>query len=151
MIIQIAQDQLKDTLNLLKGVGKSGREYMIFWLGIRGQTAISIKEVFVPFQITSRISIQIPEKGMVELFEHLRKTRYFLAAQIHIHPIHAFHSDADDLLAVLRHEGAISLVLPWFGLKTTTSSFFKDAVCYVLSEKGSWELGDIRSHIELIQ
>ena len=38
-----------------------------------------------------------------------------LLAQLHTHPGPAFHSEADDRLALPRHTGAISIVVPHFG------------------------------------
>ena len=38
------------------------------------------------------------------------------AARIHSHPADAFHSPADDANPVLTHEGALSIVVPFFGL-----------------------------------
>jgi hypothetical protein len=35
---------------------------------------------------------------------------------VHSHPAGAFHSPADDANPVLSHEGAISVVVPYFGL-----------------------------------
>ena len=130
---------LTETIHRLQAIGKSGREYMVFWLGIKRGNSVRIKEVFTPFQVTSRISIQIPQRGMQELFKHIRERRYVLAAQVHIHPIEAYHSKADDHLAILRHEGALSFVLPFFGLRTSPVSFFEDVACYVLTSSGNWE------------
>ena len=149
MKIRITTGILTKTIEKLQSIGKLGREYMIFWLGIREGETIIIKEVYVPFQLTSRISIQIPEKGMSELFAHLRKNRYMLEAQVHIHPKQAFHSHADDFLAIVKHKGALSLVLPWFGLKTTPDTFLEDTACYMFTEDGRWEETNSKNHIEV--
>jgi len=140
---------LTETIRRLQDIGKSGREYMIFWLGVRQEKSIKIKEVYTPLQITSRISIQIPQRGMQGLFKRLREKRYILAAQVHIHPLEAYHSEADDYLAILRHEGALSFVLPYFGLRTTPTTFFEDAVCYAHTKSGNWEKVDGRKYTSL--
>jgi len=35
-----------------------------------------------------------------------------VAAQVHSHPDEAFHSKGDDEWAIVRHEGALSIVVP---------------------------------------
>src|SRR5271165_7512417 len=37
-------------------------------------------------------------------------------ARVHNHPVAAFHSRTDDANPALSHEGAISIVVPYFGL-----------------------------------
>jgi hypothetical protein len=149
MIVQISSELIIETISKLQVVGASGREFMVFWLGTKMNNYFEIREVYIPHQLTSRITIKIPEKGMKELFVHLRATRYILVAQVHIHPKLAFHSEADDFMAILRHENALSLVLPWFGLKTTLATFFEDTVCYTYTSLGRWEETNIKDQIKV--
>ena len=37
-------------------------------------------------------------------------------ARIHSHPVEAFHSATDDANPALTHDGALSIVVPFFGL-----------------------------------
>ena len=80
----------------------------------------------------------ISTEGMDALKKVLRKRRLMVAAQVHSHPELAFHSVADDRWAIVRHHGALSLVLPHFGLRTTRSSFFDDAKVYQLNAADAW-------------
>ena len=61
-----------------------------------------------------------------------------IPAQVHSHPGRAFHSLADDHGAVIRHGGALSLVVPDFGLRTTVDRFLVDAKVYRLSDENRW-------------
>jgi hypothetical protein len=61
-----------------------------------------------------------------------------VAAQVHSHPGEAFHSKADDRWAIVRHEGALSLVVPNFALDTTVSRFLDDTKIYQFSAAAQW-------------
>lgn len=59
--------------------------------------------------------VEVTEQGKRELAVRLPAgCRY--AARVHSHPGEAFHSSADDRNPALTHEGALSLVVPYFGL-----------------------------------
>ena len=75
---------------------------------------------------------------MQALFEELKRNRLAVAAQIHTHPRQAFHSEADDTSAIVRHAGALSIVLPFFALKTAPDTFTRDAKVFVLSRDNVW-------------
>lgn len=59
--------------------------------------------------------VQVTERGKRELAALLPAGCRYLA-RIHSHPGRAFHSPADDANPALTHEGAISIVVPFFGL-----------------------------------
>lgn len=61
-----------------------------------------------------------------------------IVAQVHSHPEEAFHSSADDDWAVIRHEGALSLVVPYFAARTTVETFARDLAAFVLSSRNHW-------------
>jgi hypothetical protein len=59
--------------------------------------------------------VQVTERGKIELALALGTDERYVA-RIHSHPGHAFHSATDQRNPALRHEGAVSIVVPWFGL-----------------------------------
>ncbi|MCQ3942700.1 MAG: hypothetical protein DPW22_05725 [Alphaproteobacteria bacterium] len=61
-----------------------------------------------------------------------------VAAQVHSHPRQAFHSLADDRWAIIRHEGALSLVLPYFAARTTPFNFGDEVKVYRFSDMAEW-------------
>ena len=75
---------------------------------------------------------------MAALHGDLRSRRVMVAAQVHSHPRDAFHSKADDRWAIVRHEGALSLVVPNFALGTTVATFLDDTKVYRLSMSDQW-------------
>lgn len=59
--------------------------------------------------------VEITERGKLALALAIRPDERYVA-RIHSHPGRAFHSETDDRNAVLTHQGAISIVVPYFGL-----------------------------------
>jgi proteasome lid subunit RPN8/RPN11 len=126
------------TLRELRGAGVDNRERVVLWLGARTGDSINVREAFVPLQEADEDYFWIPPRGMSELLSHLRQNRLMTAAQVHSHPEHAFHSEADDRWAIVRHEGALSLVVPFFGLDTTEETFVEDTLVFQLSKSNRW-------------
>lgn len=88
-------------------------------------------------------SVEVTRQGKLELAAALGpEDRY--VSRIHSHPGLAFHSPADDANPAITHEGALSVVTPFFGLGLRHGL---DA-CAVLVRRGdSWldvPLGPVR-------
>lgn len=126
------------TLAELKAVGLRRSECVVLWLGRRNMDAIDIVEVLKPEQIADLDYFVIPESSMDALMKHLRTERLMIAAQVHTHPKKAFHSIADDKWAIVRHAGALSLVLPFFAQNTEMKSFLDRAAIFSLSPENEW-------------
>src|SRR5690349_17803539 len=124
MRIVYSEDVLVETLRHLQEGGRQGHECVVLWLGRRSEKAVLIEEAYRPLHEAEADLFWISTDGMDALKAILRKRRLMVAAQVHSHPERAFHSMADDRWAIVRHQGALSLVLPHFGLRTTRSSFF---------------------------
>jgi hypothetical protein len=75
---------------------------------------------------------------MDKLMQELRTRRLMIAAQVHTHPNLAYHSTADDRWAIVRHVGALSLVVPHFALRTSCETFKKDNTVFSLSPRNEW-------------
>ncbi len=113
-------------------------EKVLLWLGRKSDDCYVVDEVFTPIQITDEDYFRIPEEGMDELMNRLRTTRKIIVAQIHTHPREAFHSFADDRWAIIRHQGAYSLVLPYFCSTTNPGNFLDTVATFILDEFNSW-------------
>ena len=106
---------LRETIALLRRGGERGEERVVLWLArstARDQAPIA--EVYEPEQIADVDYFKLPPESIRRLMVHLRTTRRKVVAQIHTHPGQAFHSEADAEWAIIRHVGALSLVLPRF-------------------------------------
>jgi proteasome lid subunit RPN8/RPN11 len=117
-------------------------ERVVLWLGERAGGRVVVREVFVPLQHARADFFHIPKEGMTQLLDRLRSRRLMVAAQVHTHPEDAFHSAADDHWAIVRHAGALSLVVPRFCQETTAETFLTDALVYRLSDEDEFVLVD---------
>ncbi|CCF97127.1 MULTISPECIES: Mov34/MPN/PAD-1 family protein [Ralstonia solanacearum species complex] len=136
--IFISRSGVAQTLQVLQTSGQRHHEGIAFWLGRRAGKRIDIVEVYEPAHRADADYFHIPPQSMQALQLELRTKRLMIAAQVHSHPRDAFHSRADDTWAVIRHVGAVSIVLPNFAAKTSTDSFFKDAAIFQLNAANRW-------------
>jgi len=138
MRIEYSSEIIQETLGVLRDAGTMGHECVVLWLGRRGGDHVSVQEVYRPRHEARRDMFWITQEGMHELKDRLRSARTMVAAQVHTHPEAAFHSPADDRWAIVRHEGALSLVLPRFALQSTAETFMTDVRIYRLSRSDRW-------------
>lgn len=126
------------SLGHMREAGRRNCECVVLWLGRRGSDSLVIEDIHLPIQSARADMFHIPRAGMTTLFSELRRRRMMVAAQIHSHPRQAFHSAADDRWAIIRHQGALSLVVPDFAAKTTLATFFDDTKVYQFSSAAQW-------------
>lgn len=138
MTITVPTVIVSETIDILQAAGRASVENMVLWLGRRRGSEVEVLESLRPTQQVTRLSIQIPARGMAEIFDRIRAQRLVVAAQVHAHPAEAFHSHADDHLAVVRHEGALSFVLPDFAFNTSVETFRRDVAAFRLSASNRW-------------
>jgi proteasome lid subunit RPN8/RPN11 len=130
---------VETTLDWLREAGHTRRECVALWLGRRGPASIDVVDAYRPEQTAEIDMFHIPPRGMTELHAVLRQRRLMVAAQVHSHPAEAFHSMADDRWAIVRHEDALSLVVPYFALKTTTQNFLTHTKVYRFTATSQWQ------------
>lgn len=137
--VRIASDVVDDTLELLRAAGSSRHEGIVLWLGSDREGAVCVREAYVPVHTSGSDYFHIPPGGMDQLLNHLDSTGTFVAAQVHSHPFEAFHSQADDAWAIVRHCGALSLVVPYFAFGTDSKNFLARVAAFRLSAADEWE------------
>ncbi len=150
-IVSIRRTLLEATLKHLVDAGAQDKEGIVLWLAGRSAVRLDVCEAFVPMHEASSDFFWIPKRGMDQLLEVLRARRWMVAAQVHSHPQEAFHSHADDQWAVVRHEGALSIVLPYFARNITSRGFLDAAAMFMLAD-GRWEElrpDEVHSRIEV--
>lgn len=138
--VRVPRSVIAITLTAFQAAGASRRECVVLWLGRRTHSEISVVQAYVPDQVAQEDFFKIPRASMAALFQVLRDGELMVAAQVHTHPRDAFHSAADDRWAIVRHVGALSLVLPNFAQKTSVDSFLNEAAVFRLSDRNEWEL-----------
>lgn len=130
---------LRKTIAVLRRGGEQGEERVAFWLSTAApRKPAPIVEVYEPDQIAEVDFFRLPPASMRSLMNHLKSTRRRIVAQIHTHPGRAFHSDVDAKWAIVRHVGALSLVLPRFAATTTIENFVEEVMTYEYSSSGDW-------------
>lgn len=90
------------------------------------------------------VCVEVTRRGQMELAVALAADERYVA-RIHSHPADAFHSAADDANPALTHEGALSIVVPFFGLGLRRGL---DACAVLRYEASRWRelpLGDSRN------
>lgn len=129
---------VETTLQALRQSGERSSEGIVLWLGKSTSNHIEILEAFVPEHVASIDYFRISPLAMDALFAHLAETGTFVAAQVHSHPREAFHSQADDEWAIIRHANALSVVVPHFARETITANFLEHVAVFKLSAGNRW-------------
>lgn len=138
MVVTCTADLIATTLQQLREAGLRRCECVTLWLARRTAHTLQVEAVYRPTQTAREDMFHIPPAGMTALYAELRLRRLMVAAQVHSHPQEAFHSKADDRWAIVRHEGALSLVVPHFALDTTVARFLDDTKVYQFSAAARW-------------
>jgi proteasome lid subunit RPN8/RPN11 len=137
--LSCAAPLVSETLDELRAAGRVEKERVVLWLSPRPLLAASaIVEIYVPEQEAEMDYFRIPPSGMKALMAHLRERKLVLAAQVHSHPNEAFHSRADNKWAIVRHEGALSIVVPHFAAGVGVKHFLNMAAVFRLSGDDQW-------------
>lgn len=133
----ISKGLIEKTLAALRTAGERNSEGIVLWFAARGYRR-TISKVLVPIHNASGDYFDITHEGNRQLREICQRERLILEAQVHTHPTRAFHSKADDRLAVVRHVDALSIVLPDFAARTTVNNFIAHSAAFMLAEDDTW-------------
>ena len=111
--------------------------------GLEGTAMIAARSgdgstrLVIPTQRAGRMQgcwVEVPLEGKLELAAALAADEQYIA-RIHSHPGSPFHSDTDDRNPVLTQQGALSIVVPFFGLGLRLGL---DACRVYVREGGTW-------------
>jgi hypothetical protein len=117
---QIPSPVIRETWEILREPGREGLEASAVWLA-RATTGdwAQILNVWKPGQIAKRtargVSVEVTQEALSELIMSL-PDGVFVAVRLHTHPGEAYHSEMDDTNMIISHEGAISIVVPFFAV-----------------------------------
>lgn len=112
---EIARGLLRQSARDLARLSDTCREAVVLWTGlVASPTRAIVTAVIVPVQVASKLHFDVSAKERIRIATQLSNGRELLLAQLHTHPCEAFHSSVDDRLAIPRHTGAISIVVPNF-------------------------------------
>lgn len=129
---------VEETLVHLQDAGRKRQECVVLWLAEDTEVELTVTAAYRPDQLARADIFKIPPSSMRAMLSMLRQKKLMIAAQIHSHPREAFHSRADDEWAIVRHVGALSLVVPDFALKTAALAFPAHAKVFRLDIDNRW-------------
>lgn len=121
-VYSVPQAVLDDTRSFLRERGLERCEGTALWVGRPGPSdgEVDITRVFVPEQVCLKtpdgVAVRLTEEAHYTLTDHLEVGERFYC-RVHSHPKEAYHSETDDANAVITHQGAISVVVPFFARK----------------------------------
>lgn len=136
--LAIPRALVAQSITQLQTAGMRSSEHVLLWLGRRRGEDVLAMQMYVPEQVASYDFFNIPPHSMRALLKHLRENELMIAAQVHSHPAEAFHSAADDRWAIVRHEGAFSIVLPYFAAESTVENFLTTSATFTLNSRNQW-------------
>lgn len=148
--LRCPQSCLEETLRHLRVGGLENCETMVLWLGTIRDGCAEVHEVYRPEQKVDFDYFHIPPESMRAVMKRIRQTRFQILAQVHSHPEEAFHSRADDTWAIVRHVGAVSLVIPYFARDTVAETFGVQAASYRLDASDSWQKVRFSDVVEVV-
>lgn len=91
-------------------------EGVVYWFGIESAECAVVTTLVVPDADTSDGSIQTSVQANAAAVAVITNTPLVYLGQAHSHPgPNVSHSDVDNHETFARFEGALSLVVPWFG------------------------------------
>lgn len=149
--ISCHRDVINHTLSILKDAGRTRQECLVLWLGERRNDSIVVRSALRPQQIAGQDFFRIPPQSMRSIMKRLRNERLMIAAQVHTHPFEAFHSEADNRWAIVRHVGALSFVVPYFAASTTSDNFLDQSALFSLDVNNRWIEVPIHTASQLCQ
>ncbi|MDA8259027.1 MAG: Mov34/MPN/PAD-1 family protein [Betaproteobacteria bacterium] len=137
-LVRCASAHIATTLAHLRAAGSRNQECVVLWLGRPSAQGITVVDAYRPQQHAASDMFHIPPDSMAALRATLRQHRVMVAAQVHSHPHEAFHSLADNRWAIVRHVGALSLVVPEFAAHTRVDTFLDHTKVFRYSSSSQW-------------
>jgi hypothetical protein len=118
--VVVPREYVLETLDALQLAGEEGLEALVLWLArFRGPDAV-VTTVWQPEQESGRaregLHLHVGGRELARLNEDLYRTSQTLLAQVHSHPLLAYHSEIDAARPIVTEEGSFSIVVPFLGL-----------------------------------
>lgn len=139
LVFRIPRETVARSLSFMQRQAMMRHEGVVLWPGrLDGDASCEIVEPIIPRQITGERFYRIPTDETFRILEYIDERGLVIPIQIHSHPHEAFHSWIDDERAFVRHENAISIVVPEFA-KFPVSEFLQKARFYRLRSGNEWD------------
>ncbi|WP_162428190.1 MPN domain-containing protein [Pontibacter pudoricolor] len=117
--VLIPREFIDSVYKEFQDTGQEGFERLALFAGKKSGPEFSVTHLLYPKQQLLRtpegLSFQVDGEELERINEWLFQNSYSLIAQIHSHPSEAYHSEADDALAIITTFGGLSIVVPDYG------------------------------------
>ena len=110
----VSHSILVESAALLRSLSGGVRESVILWAGTVQRREAIVGRIVVPRQLAGAKHFDVPLDERLRIVQQFASSGEKLLVQLHTHPGQAFHSRADDRLALPRHTGALSIVVEDF-------------------------------------
>ncbi len=116
-VVYITDDLAQQTAGLLDSFAQHRpSEGVVYWFGIEDTAAAVVTTLVVPNADTTAGSVRTSPEVNADALRVIVNTPLVYLGQAHSHPgPHVKHSCFDDEQTFARFDGAISVVVPWFG------------------------------------
>jgi hypothetical protein len=142
----------EDCLAALRDRGRRGAELFIALTAVvEAGSVVRFRRGVIPRQTCHAtpdgLLVTIAGDALFELNRDCYAHGEVLAGQIHAHPDRAYHSGADDALALLKLPGALSIVVPRFAAGALATAAWS---VHRLGADGAWHRLPAGTRLELI-
>jgi proteasome lid subunit RPN8/RPN11 len=143
---------LHETIAFLQEVGLKGYEGFVLWTGeLLDTDRFRFCRAIVPEQramvTESGLLVTVEGKALFEVNKAAHAHGEILAAQVHSHPTDAYHSSTDDAFPLVTLLGALSIVVPNFGMNALREMDLW--AWYRLSKRGRWVPAEKTTKVEI--
>jgi len=148
-VIYITRELADETARLLNSFAESSpSEGVVYWFGFQASDGAVVTTLLVPNADTSDGSVRTSVEANAEAIGVIVGTPLVYLGQAHSHPgSRVTHSPTDDHETFARFDGAISVVVPWFG----RYGFQLDKCGVHRHVDGNFhQVRDVRSHVRII-
>jgi proteasome lid subunit RPN8/RPN11 len=117
--IQIPLEFVEGIYDEFRKTGAQGYERLALFAGMKAGETFTVTQIVYPKQYLTRgpqgLSFFVEGEELERIGDWLFEQKLSLIGQIHSHPAEAYHSEADDDMAIITKYGSISIVVPDFG------------------------------------
>jgi len=143
---------LRETIGFLQEVGAKGFEGFVLWTGeLLDKHRFRFSRAIVPEQrammTESGLLVTVEGKALFDVNKSAHAHGEILAAQVHSHPTDAYHSSTDDEFPLVTLMGALSVVVPNFGVNALRDMDLW--AWYRLSKRGKWVPAEKTTKMEI--
>lgn len=115
-VMRVDRSLVRESALMLRELSGNGTEAVLLWAGERQEAHARVRRIVVPEFTSTWRHFEVSLEERIALASALAAKGEIVLAQLHTHPGPAFHSRADDRLALPRHTGAVSIVVPDFAV-----------------------------------